>query len=151
MTESFDPCDDSVVWIADTGLFIACGRQQNNKYTALERFARRLKPTTTSMSMYCRRESSSTSKTCFPWISIEFPRSVCGAAVMRSFPSHRNVIVSVISPMPRGSSTYPNADGSLRFVWSQSVKTPSTKQLCEVLKIYVAGETHITKEIIQSE
>ena len=23
------------------GLFVACGRQQNNKYTALERFARR--------------------------------------------------------------------------------------------------------------
>lgn len=31
----------AVVWIADSGLFIACGRQQNNKYTALERFARR--------------------------------------------------------------------------------------------------------------
>jgi hypothetical protein len=41
MTEPFDLSDDSVVWIADTGLFIACGRQQNNKYTALERFARR--------------------------------------------------------------------------------------------------------------
>jgi len=41
MTESFVPYEDSVVWIADTGLFIACGRQQNNKYTALERFARR--------------------------------------------------------------------------------------------------------------
>ena len=41
MTESFDPYDDSVGWIADTGLFIACGRQQNNKYTALERFALR--------------------------------------------------------------------------------------------------------------
>ena len=40
MTE-FDLFDDSVVWIADTGLFIACGRQRNNKYTALERFARR--------------------------------------------------------------------------------------------------------------
>lgn len=32
---------ETVVWIADSGLFIACGRQQNNKYTALERFARR--------------------------------------------------------------------------------------------------------------
>ncbi|MFB6161259.1 MAG: hypothetical protein ABEJ61_08805 [Haloferacaceae archaeon] len=27
--------------MADTGLFIACGRQQNGKYTALERFAHR--------------------------------------------------------------------------------------------------------------
>lgn len=41
MSEPFDPLLDSVAWIADTGLFIACGRQQNNKYTALERFARR--------------------------------------------------------------------------------------------------------------
>ena len=30
-----------MTWVADTGLFIACGRQQNNKYTALERFAQR--------------------------------------------------------------------------------------------------------------
>lgn len=37
----FDDIDGAVTWIADTGLFIACGRQQNNKYTALERFARR--------------------------------------------------------------------------------------------------------------
>ena len=37
----FDDVDGSVTWIADTGLFIACGRQQNNKYTALERFAGR--------------------------------------------------------------------------------------------------------------
>jgi hypothetical protein len=28
-------------WIADTGLFVACGRQDNEKYTALSRFARR--------------------------------------------------------------------------------------------------------------
>lgn len=28
-------------WVADTGLFIACGRQQNTKHTALERFAQR--------------------------------------------------------------------------------------------------------------
>ncbi|WP_128905710.1 hypothetical protein [Halorubrum amylolyticum] len=41
MSETFDPLQDSVTWIADTGLFIACGRQQNNKYTALERFAQR--------------------------------------------------------------------------------------------------------------
>ena len=41
MSEPFDPLRGSVAWIADTGLFIACGRQQNNKYTALERFARR--------------------------------------------------------------------------------------------------------------
>lgn len=36
----FDDADGAVTWIADSGLFIACGRQQNNKYTALERFAR---------------------------------------------------------------------------------------------------------------
>lgn len=41
MTDPFDLYDDSVAWIADTGLFIACGRHQNNKYTALERFAQR--------------------------------------------------------------------------------------------------------------
>jgi len=38
---AFDDGDKSVTWIADSGLFIACGRQQNNKYTALSRFARR--------------------------------------------------------------------------------------------------------------
>jgi len=38
--EEFDPMQEGVVWIADTGLFVACGRQQNNKYTALERFAK---------------------------------------------------------------------------------------------------------------
>jgi len=37
----FDDVDESVAWVGDSGLFIACGRQQNNKYTALERFARR--------------------------------------------------------------------------------------------------------------
>lgn len=37
----FDDADKSIDWIADSGLFIACGRQQNDKYTALERFARR--------------------------------------------------------------------------------------------------------------
>jgi len=37
----FNDDTETVVWIADSGLFIACGRQQNNKYTALERFARR--------------------------------------------------------------------------------------------------------------
>lgn len=30
---------DSTAWVADSGLFIACGRQENTKYTALERFA----------------------------------------------------------------------------------------------------------------
>ena len=40
MSQPFDPFQESVAWVADTGLFIACGRQQNNKYTALERFAR---------------------------------------------------------------------------------------------------------------
>lgn len=32
---------ENAVWIVDTGVFIACGRQQRNKYTALERFAQR--------------------------------------------------------------------------------------------------------------
>ena len=41
MSEPFDPFLESVTWVADTGLFIACGRQQNNKYIALERFAQR--------------------------------------------------------------------------------------------------------------
>ena len=40
MSEPFDVFQKSVAWVADTGLFIACGRQQNNKYTALERYAR---------------------------------------------------------------------------------------------------------------
>jgi hypothetical protein len=40
MSESLDVFQDSVAWVADTGLFIACGRRQNNKYTALERYAR---------------------------------------------------------------------------------------------------------------
>jgi len=39
MGESFDPLQQSVGWVVDTGLFIACGRQQNTKYTALERYA----------------------------------------------------------------------------------------------------------------
>lgn len=41
MSEPFDPSGKSVAWVADTGLFIACGRQQNNNYTALEHFAHR--------------------------------------------------------------------------------------------------------------
>jgi hypothetical protein len=41
MSRPFDPMQEDVVWVADTGLFVACGRQQNNKYTALERFAQR--------------------------------------------------------------------------------------------------------------
>lgn len=40
MSEPFDLMQEDVVWVADTGLFVACGRQQSNKYTALERFAR---------------------------------------------------------------------------------------------------------------
>jgi len=40
MTEQFDPFGGSVAWVADTGLFVACGRKQNSKYTALERFTR---------------------------------------------------------------------------------------------------------------
>jgi len=39
MSEPFDPLQGSVAWVADTGFFVACGRQQNNKYTTLERFA----------------------------------------------------------------------------------------------------------------
>lgn len=31
----------STAWIADSGLFIACGRTLNNKYVALKRFAQR--------------------------------------------------------------------------------------------------------------
>ncbi|WP_435186854.1 hypothetical protein [Halobellus sp. EA9] len=41
MSGSFDPMQEDVVWVADTGLFVACGRQQNNKYAALEQFAKR--------------------------------------------------------------------------------------------------------------
>ena len=41
MSGLFDSMQEDAVWVADTGLFVACGRQQNNKYTALERFARR--------------------------------------------------------------------------------------------------------------
>ena len=41
MSEPFDPSQETVVWVADTGLFIACGRQQNNKYTALQQFVQR--------------------------------------------------------------------------------------------------------------
>lgn len=41
MSDSFDPFEESVAWVVDTGFFVACGRQQNNKYTALERFANR--------------------------------------------------------------------------------------------------------------
>jgi len=40
MDEPIDLSHETVAWIADTGLFVACGRQQNTKYTALERFAR---------------------------------------------------------------------------------------------------------------
>lgn len=41
MSEPFDPVEESVEWIADTGLFVACGRRGNDKYDALRRFARR--------------------------------------------------------------------------------------------------------------
>jgi hypothetical protein len=41
MDGPFDPMGERVLWVVDTGVFIACGRQQNNKYTALERFAQR--------------------------------------------------------------------------------------------------------------
>lgn len=41
MDGPFDPMGERVLWVVDTGVSIACGRQQNNKYTALERFAQR--------------------------------------------------------------------------------------------------------------
>jgi hypothetical protein len=41
MGGTFDPKGERVVWVVDTGVFIACGRQQNNKYTALGTFAQR--------------------------------------------------------------------------------------------------------------
>ena len=41
MDGPFDPMGERALWVVDTGVFIACGRQQNNKYTALERFAQR--------------------------------------------------------------------------------------------------------------
>jgi hypothetical protein len=41
MAETTDSSSQNTAWIADSGLFIACGRQQNNKYTALARFAQR--------------------------------------------------------------------------------------------------------------
>lgn len=41
MSWSFDLLKESVAWVADTGLFIKCGRQWYNKYTALERFVQR--------------------------------------------------------------------------------------------------------------
>jgi hypothetical protein len=39
MSESFDPLQENLVWVTDTDLFVAWGRQGNDKYTALERFA----------------------------------------------------------------------------------------------------------------
>ena len=36
-----DSSGEGTVWIADTGLFVACGRQGNDKYDALRRFVRR--------------------------------------------------------------------------------------------------------------
>jgi hypothetical protein len=41
MSDLCDPPEEPAAVVADTGLFVACGRQQNNKYVALERFARR--------------------------------------------------------------------------------------------------------------
>jgi hypothetical protein len=41
MPETTGPASQNVAWVADSGFFIACGRQQSNKYTALARFARR--------------------------------------------------------------------------------------------------------------
>lgn len=33
--------EENTAWVADTGLFVACGRQQNNKYVAFRQFAQR--------------------------------------------------------------------------------------------------------------
>lgn len=41
MSELLDTVEKQATWVVDTGLFIACGRQQNNKYTALQQFAER--------------------------------------------------------------------------------------------------------------
>lgn len=41
MAETEDGAGGSVAWVADTGLFVACGRQDNEKYAALSRFVRR--------------------------------------------------------------------------------------------------------------
>jgi len=41
MSELLDTIEKQAIWVVDTGLFIACGRQQNNKYTSLERFTER--------------------------------------------------------------------------------------------------------------
>jgi len=41
MSDAVSPDAERHAWVADSGLFIACGRQQNNKYTALRRFAQR--------------------------------------------------------------------------------------------------------------
>jgi len=41
MSDRFNHTKESVAWVADTGLFIACGRQQNDKYSGLEQFAQR--------------------------------------------------------------------------------------------------------------
>lgn len=41
MSDLTSPPAEPVAVVADTGLFVACGRQTNNKYVALERFARR--------------------------------------------------------------------------------------------------------------
>lgn len=41
MSIRVDATFEDAAWVADSGVFIACGRKQNNKYIALERFARR--------------------------------------------------------------------------------------------------------------
>ncbi|WP_433631139.1 hypothetical protein [Halomicrococcus sp. NG-SE-24] len=41
MEETTQSIPEDAVWVADSGVFIACGRQQGSKYTALERFAQR--------------------------------------------------------------------------------------------------------------
>lgn len=41
MSEPSASIPDDATWVVDTGVFIACGRQERDKYRALERFARR--------------------------------------------------------------------------------------------------------------
>jgi len=41
MPESAGPPCEAATWVVDTGVFVACGRQENAKYTTLERFTRK--------------------------------------------------------------------------------------------------------------
>lgn len=41
MAEEEEGAGEPTAWVADTGLFVACGREGNEKYAALSRFVRR--------------------------------------------------------------------------------------------------------------